>query len=461
MRTHVVIAGAGPTGLMLACELRLAGVEVLLLDRADGRSGQSRAGGLHARTLEILDQRGIVEEFLRIGRPVDAGHFAGIRLDLSRLDTRYPYVLALVQTRIEALLEQRAAELGVRVGWSAEVTGLAQDDSGVTVHARGFGPIRADYLVGCDGGRSTVRGLAGIGFTGTGPTVRSMLADVELRDPPAGPIFQQRRPEGDFSVLEFEPGWYRLMTNQFDQAGADEQPVDFAGFRDTFLRIAGTDYGMHRARWVSRYGDAARLADRYRAGRILLAGDAAHIHWPAGGQGLNTGVQDAVNLGWKLAAAVRGTAPDGLLATYETERRPVADRVLRNTRAQAALSRPGPQTDALRDTVTALLAQPGGNDPVAAMITGLDLGERAPGVPLHRAQPVLLGAPDVLAAAAPWADRVELRPADDPALPVRPLLVRPDGLVAWSGKSDPTGGSDPTGALRTWFGSPARVVART
>ncbi|MER7009611.1 FAD-dependent monooxygenase, partial [Dactylosporangium sp. NPDC000555] len=286
-RTEVVVAGGGPTGLMLACELRLAGIDVVVLDRAAGRSGESRAGGLHARSLEILEHRGIAERFLSAGRRVPGGHFSGLRLDLDGLPTRYPFVLGLVQARIEALLEERAAELGARVRWSSAVTGLTRSASHAEVTTAGGATIRAEYVVGCDGGRSAVRRLAGIAFDGTDATLTSMLADVELHQPPDGPIFQRRAPLGDFSVLRLEPGRHRLMINQYDRVVPRDAAIDFAGFRDAFVAVSGTDFGMHSPRWVSRYNDAARLAASYRAGRVLLAGDAAHVHWPAGGQGLN------------------------------------------------------------------------------------------------------------------------------------------------------------------------------
>jgi 3-(3-hydroxy-phenyl)propionate hydroxylase len=418
--------------------------------------------------MEILDHRGIIDRFLHIGRPVDAGHFSGLRLNLKQLDTRYPYVLGLVQARIETLLEERAAELGVRVRWASEVIGITCDDASVTVLAQRSDPIRADYVVGCDGGRSAVRTLAGIDFPGTEATVTSMLADVVLRDPPDRPMFQERRPGGDFSVIEFEPGWHRLMTNEFDRVVDRETPIDFEAFRQTFTQIAGTDYGMRSPRWVSRYNDAARLAERYRSGRVFLAGDAAHIHWPAGGQGLNTGVQDAVNLGWKLALVLNGHAGDELLDTYEDERRPVGERVLHNTRAQTALGRPGPHTDALRDTLATLIGSNSrgfgaehhqgpqaesftqANRYLAGMVTGLDIGHRAPDVPLHQARPVLLGGPSILAVGSAWADRVDLVPGDGDA-----MLVRPDGYVAWS---DGPGLDE---ALRKWFGAASQPDPET
>lgn len=462
----VIVAGAGPTGLMLACELRLAGVAVEVLDALPSRTSESRAGGLHARTMELLDQRGIVDRFLAGGRHIGSGHFAGLRFDLADLPTRYPFTLGILQGDVERLLEKRLTELGGTVRWGAPVTGVRQDAGGVEVEVGGGRPVSARYLVGCDGGRSTVRRLGGIGFPGTAASMSSMLGDVSLSDPPAE-VFQARREHGEYSVLGFQPGWYRVMVNQYDRVADRDAPLTVDDLRAALLRVAGSDFGMHDPRWVSRFSDAARLADRYRSGRVLLAGDAAHIHYPAGGQGLNTGVQDAVNLGWKLAAALRG-APDALLDTYEAERRPVADRVLRNTRAQSALGRPDPQTEALREILDGLISDDPVRHRLAAMITALDIryplgdghplvGRRLPDVELtvdgatvrayellREARPVLLDPTGALAA-PPGVYRVPV--AAVPATWTVPLvgevpapgsvLVRPDGHVAWAGTAQP------------------------
>ncbi|MFF4990936.1 FAD-dependent monooxygenase [Streptosporangium saharense] len=480
-KTDVVIAGGGPTGLMLACELRLAGVEVVVLDRLAERGRESRAGGIHARTMEILDQRGILGGFLDEGRRLGVGHFSALPLDFSGFETRYPFLLMIVQTAIERLLEERAAQLGVRVRWSSGVTGLRQDESGVEIETEGGRKLRAAYLVGCDGGRSTVRKLAGIGFPGTPATMTALLGDVSLTDPPPGRIFQERREHGSFSVLPFGENWYRVMTDEHDHVADRDAPVTFETLRETFVRIAGTDYGMHSPRWVSRYGDAARQAERYRAGRVLLAGDAAHIHFPAGGQGLNMGVQDAFNLGWKLALVVNGTAPEELLDSYHTERHPVAETVLGNTRAQTVLGRPGAQMNALRETFSRLIEVDEVNRLLGGMITALDiryplgdghplLGRRVPDLDLltphgparlygllHDARPLLLdlGSGESVKG---WADRVDVVEASCAdrvwTLPVvgevpapEALLVRPDGHVAWVAGS----GSLET-ALTTWCG---------
>ncbi|MER7131129.1 FAD-dependent monooxygenase [Streptosporangium saharense] len=480
-KTDVVIAGGGPTGLMLACELRLAGVEVVVLDRLAERGRESRAGGIHARTMEILDQRGILGGFLDEGRPLAVGHFSALPLDFGGFETRYPFLLMVLQTAVERLLEERAVRLGVRVRWSSGVTGLRQDDDGVEIETEGGGRLRAAYLVGCDGGRSTVRKLAGIGFPGTPATMTALLGDVSLADPPPGRIFQERREHGSFSVLPFGEDWYRVMTDEYDHVADRDAPVTFETLRETFVRIAGTDYGMHSPRWVSRYGDAARQAERYRVGRVLLAGDAAHIHFPAGGQGLNMGVQDAFNLGWKLALVVNGTAPEELLDSYHAERHPVAEAVLHNTRAQTVLGRPGAQMNALRETFSRLIEVDEVNRLLGGMITALDiryplgdghplLGRRVPDLDLltpcgparlygllHAARPLLLdlGAGETVEG---WADRVDLVEASCAdrvwTLPVvgevpapEALLVRPDGHVAWV-----AGSGSPETALTTWCG---------
>jgi len=480
----VLIAGAGPTGLMLACELRLAGIDVHVVDRLDERSSESRAGGMHPRTLELLDQRGMLAPFQSQGRPMQAGHFSTIPLDFSRFDTRYPYTLVLLQARVERLLEARLVELGGRVHWSSEITGLDQDDTGVTAWVSGSRQIRADYLVGCDGGRSVVRKLAGIDFPGTPATMTSLLGDVELAEPPSEAYVQERVEQGNFAVFAFEPGWHRVIVTEYDRVLDRQAKVSLDDLRAAMVRLTGTDFGMHNPRWISHFGDAARLADRYRSGRVLLAGDAAHIHFPAGGQGMNTGMQDAVNLGWKLALVVTGRAPETLLDSYETERRPVADRVLRNTRAQTLLGRPGPHSDALRETVTALIETDAANDTLGTMISALDLkypigdghplvGRRVPDLDLktadgtvrlyellHRGRPVLLDFDGSLGSALEgWTDRIDhieaIRPTDRWAIPAvgdipasAALLIRPDGYVAWL----PEAAADLHTALTIWFG---------
>ncbi|AWT44317.1 MULTISPECIES: FAD-dependent monooxygenase [Streptomyces] len=482
----VIVAGGGPVGLMLACELRLAGVDVLVLDRLAERVPHSKALGMHARTLEVLDQRGLVDRFLEGHKRAPATHFAGLRpLEFDASDTRHPYMLLIPQAHTERLLAERAAELGVRIRYGTEVTGLAQDADGVDVEVAGGERLRARFLAGCDGSRSTVRRLLGVGFPGTPATVTAMIADVSLDEPPAQPRLLARYPGGQAGVLEYAPGRYRAMTIQYDTpydpVADGDNPVTFEEFREVFRAIAGTDHGMRDPLWVSRFGDAARQADRYRVGRVFLAGDAAHIHNPSGGQGLNLGMQDAVNLGWKLAAVVRGQAPQELLDTYHDERHPVGARVLQNTHAQVALSRPGHAVDALRELFAELIRIDEVNDRLTRMISALDVrypvagahpltGARMPDVDLktadgdtrlypllHSGRGVLLDLADDAAlrtTARGWADRVDLVPAHgaDPRLDgVAAVLVRPDGHVAWAAPTDVT----LPDALTTWFG-PAR-----
>ncbi|MEV6967978.1 FAD-dependent monooxygenase [Hamadaea sp. NPDC051192] len=478
--TQVVIAGAGPTGLMLAFELRLAGVEVLVLERLpEARTVESRAGGLHVRTMETLDQRGILEPFLEGGRRRPGVHFAGIPLDLSAVATRHPFLLVITQSEVERILAEHAAQSGAQIRRGAELASFTQDDSGVTVELTDGSRVRADYLVGCDGGRSTVRRVAHIGFPGTPATMTAMLGDVHLADPPAHDIFQERRAQGSFSVLSSGSGWHRVITNEFDHVADRGEPVTLEGLRAVMRKIAGTDYGMHTPRWLSRHGDAARQADRYRDGRVLLAGDAAHIHFPAGGQGLNTGVQDAVNLGWKLAAVVHGQAPHTLLDTYHSERHPVAARVLQNTRAQTALWRVDEQTSALRAMFTDLMGVDDVRQRLAGEITATDikyptdgahdlLGRRMPDLDLedgrvygllHRARAILLALvdlPGLEAAVAGWADRADLvraSPVERSGQGVDAVLLRPDGHVAWVA---PAGEPPDLGLLRAaltkWLG---------
>ncbi|MFF2557481.1 FAD-dependent monooxygenase [Nocardia sp. NPDC058058] len=487
--TDVVIAGSGPTGLMLASELRLTGVRVTLVDGLPARTGESRAGGIHARSMEILDQRGMLDRLLPQGRRMQAGHFGGLPLDFSDFDTEHPHMLAILQSVMERELEGRATELGVETVWDAPVTGFTQDDTGVDVHLGGAHPrtIRAAYLVGCDGGRSAVRKLAGIDFPGTDATATGMLADVELAEPPAAPFFGRRAAAGDYSAIQFEPGWYRLIVQRHDLVLPRGTELTFEDFRAHFTELAGTDFGMHSPRWVTHYGDSARQAERYRVGRIFLAGDAAHIHYPAGGQGQNLGIQDAVNLGWKLAAAVHGTAPESLLDTYESERHPIAARVLHNTRAQTALMRPGAHSDALRDVMSDLIATDPVRHRLGLEITALDIhydtkgehplaGRRVPDAILRtatgtarvyellrRARPILLLLNETESPVGPeWSARVDIVTAHTPGtswrvpgvgpIPVpAAILIRPDGYAAWATDEPGLPGLDE--ALEDWFGA--------
>jgi len=470
----VVIAGAGPVGLMLARELRLAGAEVVVLEARTERTDESRAGGMHARTLEVLDQRGIAEPFLAAGRAMQVGHFAGIPLDFSGFATRYPYMLFLPQIHVERILEPLTTDLGARIEWDSAVTGFTQDGHGVTVEAGGR-KITASYLVGCDGGRSAVRKLARIAFPGTEVTTNSLLADVVLADPPPESIFQRRTELGSYSAFSFGDGFHRVIVTMPDATDHRGQAPGLEDLRREFKAMAGTDFGMHSPKWLSRFGDAARQAEQYRDGRVLLAGDAAHVHFPAGGQGLNLGVQDAVNLGWKLGAVIAGRAPRSLLESYHAERHPVGARVLHNTRAQTALTWPGSHTDALREVIGELVALGEANRHLGHMITALDVryatacahplaGRRVPDADiegpqgqrrvfelLHRARPVLLdlagevgvaeGRVEVVAAKSinpEWTDPV-LGAVKVPAA----VLIRPDGHIAWAAdEPGETGGLD-------------------
>ncbi|WP_442932110.1 FAD-dependent monooxygenase [Mycobacterium sp. 050134] len=480
----VVIAGAGPTGLMLAGELALAGVDVAVVERRpDQRLVGSRAGGLHARTIEVLDQRGIADRFLARGQVTQVAGYAQIRLDISDFPTRHPYGLALWQNEIERVLADWVAELGVPIDRGQEVSGVAQDDNGVGITRSDGATLRADYLVGCDGGRSAVRKAAGIDFPGWDPTTSYLLAEVEMSFEPGGaPDWGIRHDALGVHALS-EPdggGPVRVMVTERRVGPAGDATL--GELSEALAAVYGSDFGVHSPAWISRFTDAARQAAAYRDRRVLLAGDAAHIHHPVGGQGLNTGVQDAVNLGWKLAQVVKGTAPDGLLDTYHAERHPVGARVLRNAMAQMALLRPDDRTKALRDTMFDVLAMEEPRKRFAAMMSGLDirydlgeghplLGRRMPDLSLtggggrvfsllHDARPVLLnlGGPGAVGIGR-WSNRVKsveakyAGPWELPAVGAVPspaaVLIRPDGHVAWAGQADAPGLHD---ALAMWFG---------
>ncbi len=462
--TDVLIAGAGPTGLMLAGELALAGVDVLVVEkRASQDLDGSRAGGLHARTLEVLDQRGIVEGFLAAGTAMQIVSFGGIPLDISDFPTRHAYGLALWQSGIERLLADWVDGLGVPFLREREVTGFAQDDAGVDVELSDGSAIRARYLVGCDGGRSVVRKAAGIDFVGWEATTSWLIAEVEMADEPT---IGMRREGGGIGPVNRETGGgpYRVVLTEPLPDEPGEPTVQ--DVRDALTAAYGTDFGVHSPTWISRFSDATRQAASYRQGRVLLAGDAAHVHPPQGGQGLNTGVQDAVNLGWKLAQVVGGTSPESLLDSYHAERHPVGAQVLRNTMAAVAFSTPDDRHDALKALLTDVLAMDEPRRRIAGSLTALDvhyelgdghplLGRRMPDLDLetvdgptrvyrllHEARPLLLnlGEPGALDA---WAGRirvVDATYAGDWELPVigvvaapSAVLVRPDGHVAWVG----------------------------
>jgi 3-(3-hydroxy-phenyl)propionate hydroxylase len=482
----VVIVGAGPTGLMLAGELALAGVDVAIVERRASQDlAGSRAGGLHSRTIEVLDQRGIADRFLSEGQVGQVAGFAWIRLDISDFPTRHAYGLALRQNHIERILAGWVDELAVPIYRSREVTGFAQDDRGVDLALADGQSLRADYLVGCDGGRSLIRKIAGIDFPGWDPTISHLIAEVELDVEPAWGLRHDALGIHAFSRLENGgPVGVLLTERELDRTG---EPT-LRDLSEALIAVYGTDYGIHSPTWISRFTDMARQAASYRKGRVLLAGDAAHVHYPSGGQGLNIGVQDAVNLGWKLAQVVKATSPESLLNTYHAERHPVAARALRNTMAQVALlGRADERTKALRETMSELLGMDEPRRRLAAMMSGLDihydlgeghplLGRRIPDLDLvtskgrlrtftllHNAQAVLLnfgeaGHIDITR----WADRVQLVDAEYPGawqLPVigavtapAAVLIRPDGYAAWVGDKSAQGLAD---ALTTWFGPPA------
>jgi 2-polyprenyl-6-methoxyphenol hydroxylase-like FAD-dependent oxidoreductase len=489
MTNHaVVIVGAGPTGLMLAGELALAGVDVAIVER---RASQDlvgwRAGGFHARTIEVLDQRGIADRFLAEGQVAQVAGFAWIRLDIGDFPTRHPYGLALRQNRIERILADWVAELAVPIHRGREVTGLAQDDGGVDIALADGASLRAGWLVGCDGGRSLIRKTAGIDFPGWDPTTSCLLAEVEVAQEPQWGLRRDATGIHSFARSE-EGGPVRLMVTEshVGRNGHGGEPT-LRDLSEALTAVHGTDYGIQNPVSISRFTDMTRQAASYRAGRVLLAGDAAHVHFPVGGQGLNIGVQDAVNLGWKLAQVVKRISPESLLDTYHAERYPAAARVLRNTMAQTALLRGDDRVDALRDTMSELLSMDEPRKRIAAMMSGLDvrydlgeghplLGRRMPDLDLvgadgplrtftllHRARPVLLnlaerGTFDI----TPWADRVRLidarcvSPWDLPVVGAiaapDAVLIRPDGYVCWVGDPTEPGLGD---ALTTWFGPPA------
>jgi 2-polyprenyl-6-methoxyphenol hydroxylase-like FAD-dependent oxidoreductase len=481
---EVVIAGGGPTGMMLAGELALAGVDVAIVERRTGQELESsRAGGQHARTIEVLDQRGIADRFLAEGKAMQVQAFALIPLDISDFPTRHNYGLALWQKDFERILSGWVDELGVPVVRARAVTGFTQDDTGVDVALSDGGSLRADYLVGCDGGRSVVRKAAGIEFPGWDPTVSWLVAEVETGQEPE--LGLRRDESGHYGIGKLESGLVRLVVTERNVEHSGEATLQ--DLSDALVAAYGTDFGVHSPTWISRFTDMTRQAASYREGRVLLAGDAAHVHSPQGGQGLNVGVQDAVNLGWKLAQVVEGTSPDSLLDTYQAERHPVAARVLQNTMAQGVLSPSNGRIDALRGILTELLGLDEPRKQIAGMISGLDIhydlgdghplvGRRMPDLDLltddgparvysllREARPVLLnlGAPgrfDI----APWAPRVPLVDATYAGtweLPVlgevsapAAVLVRPDGHVAWVGD---LGDPGLPAALTTWFGAPA------
>ncbi|HKR08993.1 MAG TPA: FAD-dependent monooxygenase [Gemmatimonadaceae bacterium] len=483
MKNHaVVIAGAGPTGMMLGAELKLAGVDVAIVEPSTtkDREGGSRAGGLHARTIEVFDMRGIADRFISQGQTAQTVRFANAVLDISDFPTRHPYGLALFQIRTERILADWIDELHVQIYRGLAVTGFVQDDRAVDVALSDGSTMRAEFLVGCDGGRSVVRKTAGIAFVGSDPTMSWLIAEVQMSEEPAWGF--RETTTGWHAIGRGDNGVVRLALTDPELKSGEPTLRDLS---ETLSAIYGTDFGVHSPNWLSRFNDATRQAVAYRDRRVLLAGDAAHIHPPLGGQGLNIGVQDAMNLGWKLAQVVKGISPENLLDSYHAERHPVGARVLKNTMAQVATRRTDDRTKALNDYVAELLGADESRKRLAAEMSGLgvhyDLGEghpllgrRMPDLDLvtgngsvrvftllHGARPVVInfgerGSVDI----TPWSDRVQLIDAKYDGtweLPVigavaapTSVLIRPDGYVAWVGEATQGGLTD---ALTTWFGS--------
>ena len=484
----VVIVGSGPTGLMLAAELRLAGVEALVLERRESQElAGSRGGGIHSRTLELLDQRGIVDRFLAEGKTLQTATFGNTPLDLGALPTRHPYTLALFQNHIERLLLQWVEELGVEVRRGAEVTGVEADDGGADVQLAAGGPVRARYVVGADGGRSAVRRSAGITMVGPDATRSSLIAEVKV----AGEPEQQGKVDvrGIHGLYPMGDGLVRVVVTEALLGPATEPTLQ--DLRQALTDVFGTDFGVHSPTWLSRFTDATRQAESYRKGRVLLAGDAAHVHSPTGGLGIGLGVQDAVNLGWKLGQVVRGSSGEELLLdTYHAERHAAGERALKYTMARSLFQKADPRQEALRDLLGEVLRVDGAGAPIAALVSGLDvaydvgaghplLGRRMPDLDiattegttrvyglLHKGRAVLLefGGKEL---ERPAKGRVHYVPAaydGEWQLPVvgavaapRAVLVRPDGYVAWVGDGTADGLA---GALDTWCGKVNRPQER-
>ncbi|MFJ6721816.1 MULTISPECIES: FAD-dependent monooxygenase [unclassified Streptomyces] len=489
MDAQVIVVGAGPAGMMLAGELRLAGADVIVLEKLAARTGESRGLGFTARTMEIFDQRGLLPRFGDI-EVSNVGHFGGLPVDFAVLDGAHQAAKTIPQSATETVLEEWATQLGADIRRSCEVLSLTEKEDSVEVEVRGpsgVHTLRADYLVGCDGGRSTIRKAAGFDFPGTASTLEMFLADVKgISLPPR--MIGETLPGGMVMVGPLPGGVTRLIVcERGTPPQRRETPPTWQEVADAWQRLTGDDISHAEPVWVSSFGDATRLVTEYRRGRVLLAGDSAHIHLPAGGQGMNTSIQDAVNLGWKLGAVVRGRAPEALLDTYHAERHPVGQRLMMNTRAQGLLFLSGAEVQPLRDVLNELIAYPEVSRHFAAMVSGLEirydidggshplLGRRLPDVrltgdklvhsstdALQRARGVLLDLSDnagLRRRATPWQDRVDVitaaaadLPAGSPLEGTTAVLLRPDGYVAWAA---PGSHADLPMALERWFG-PAR-----
>ncbi|MBX9421784.1 rifampin monooxygenase [Streptomyces lateritius] len=468
----VIVVGGGPTGLMLAAELRLHDVNVVVLEKRDEPSTESRGQGLHARSVELMDQRGMLDRFLAVSEKFQVGGlFGGIMKPWPEsLDTAHPYGLATPQPVTERLLDERARELGTEIRRGSEVVGLSQDEDGVTVELADGTGLRARYVVGCDGGRSAVRKLIGVDFPGEPATVETLLGDMEVTADPAtiaAAVAEVNKTQLRFGVTPGENGVCRIVVPA-DGVAEDRAAPTLDEFRQQLRAFAGTDFGVHSPRWLSRFGDATRQAERYRVGRVFLAGDAAHIHPPTGGQGLNLGIQDAFNLGWKLAAAVDGRAPEGLLDTYQAERHPAGARVVENTRAQMMMLGTDAGATALRKLFSRLMDFEEVNRYVTGMIAAVDvrydlgeghelLGLRMRDVRLkegrlyelmHGGRGLLLDRTGRLSVEG-WADRVDHVVDAAEELDVPAVLLRPDGHVAWVGEDQ----RELLGRLTEWFGA--------
>jgi rifampicin monooxygenase len=465
----VIVAGGGPAGMMLASELRLHDVHVVVLEKEPAPTGHARGLGLHVRSIEMMDQRGLLERFLALGKQYPVGGiFAGIpKAAPERIDTAHPYVLGIPQNLTERLLTKHAIEVGTEIRRGTELVGVSQDEDGVTAELAGGTQLRSRYLVGCDGGRSTVRKLLGIGFPGEPASVEWLLGEAEVAASRETLAAVVQTPRLRFGPAPHAEGVYGFVIRVAAVAEDRSAPPTFEEFKQRLRATAGTDFGVHSPRRLTRFGDATRQAERYRAGRVLLAGDAAHIHPPMGGQGLNLGIQDAFNLGWKLAAEVDGWAPPGLLDSYQTERHPVAAAVLDTTRALAVLMSPEPGPQAVRRLVSELMDFEDVNRYLIEKITAIDVrydfgdvhplvGRRLRDVQLkqghlyglmHRGRGLLLDQTGRLSVAG-WTDRVDHVVDVSQELEVPAVLLRPDGHVAWVGDDQ----QDLLSQLPKWFG---------